>query len=287
MSDRFDPIADPKLFLVTVSDEINDSKHTKNSRKLRNIVKNNYSHLKIDWKCGWDKHTKKCATDYVIDILSKYSSVSTLFSKYEYYSLDLIQSLIILPLQKQQYTNIHTPYTTFLKEFIKIEKEISSPFYCLYILKGIVDSARFVRYDYHNKDTRNQAVNYFKNCVYEIIDSVAKYCKPKNIHFELLLCSLLCLSKCIEGILFDKMSSQMSKKQKMYDKVPVKSPEAICAVIDINIEDNYEFNEKTNILAIDCINNTSYPVHLTEEQLTSINSFNSISRGIELYKIIS
>ena len=109
----------------------------------------------------------------------------------------------------------------------------------------------------------------------------------ENIHFEKMLCSLLCLSKCVEGILFDSMFSEMLKKQKMYDKVPLKSPEQICAVIDINIEDNYEFNEKTNILAIDCINNTSYPVNLTQQQLTSINSFNSISRGIELYKLIS
>jgi hypothetical protein len=287
MSDRFDPFADPKLFLVTVSDEINQYKHSKNSKKLRNIIKNNYSPLKIDWKSGWDNYTKKCATDHVLHMLSNYSSMSPLFTKYEYYCIDLIQSLIILPLQEQKYTNIDIPYTAFLSEFIKIEKEISSPFYCLYILKGIVDSARTVRYDYTNKETRERAIQYFKKSIYEIIDSIASYCNPKNMHFEKMLCSLLCLSKCVEGILFDSMFSEMLKKQKMYDKIPLKTPEEICAVIDINIQHDYEFNEKTNILAIDCITNTCYPVELNEDQRNSINSFNSISRGIELYKLIS
>ena len=285
MSDRFDKFADPKLFLVTVSEEIHKSKKSKKSKKLMNIVKNNYGRLKIDWSSGWDTDTKKCATDYVIDMISKYSLESDLFKNYEYYCLDLLQTLIILPLEEQKYTNIEVSYMVFLKEFVKIENEISSTFYCLYILKGIVDAARIVRSDYGKKETREIAVNYFKNYIYEVIDSVVRYCKPKNIHFEKMLCSLLCLSKCIEGILYDAMFSRMCKKNKMYRNVPLKSPEEICAVIDMNIEDNYEFNEKTNIIAIDCIQNKCYPIDLNESQRNQINSYNSISRGYQLYNI--
>jgi hypothetical protein len=287
MSDRFDPFADPKLFLVTVADEMNEYKHNKNSKKLFNIVKNNYSSLKIDWRSGWDEHTSKCATDYVLEILSNYSSISELFSKQEYHCMDLLQTLIILPLEPQKYNNIDVPYTTFLKEFIKIENEISSPFYCIYILKGIVDAARSVRVEYNKKETRENAINYFKISIYEVIDSVVKYCTPKDVHFEKMLCSLLCLAKGIEGILHDTMLNIMSKKQKMYNRVPLKTPEELCAVIDINIEDPYEFNEKTTVLVVDCVKDTCYPIELNQEQTGEINSYNSISRGIELYKLIS
>jgi hypothetical protein len=286
-SDRFDPIADPKLFLVTVADEINDSKHTKNSKKLVNIVKNNYRKLKLDWDSGWDKDTKKCATDYVIDILENYSSISQLFRHQEYYCMDILQTLIVLPLEEQKYTNIEIPYTTFLKEFVKIESEISSPFYCLYVLKGIVNAARAVRVEYSKKSCRERAVSYFRHSTYEVIDSVVKYCRPKDIHFEKMLCSLLCLAKCIEGILYDAMFIRTAKKTKIYKKIPLKTPEEICAVIDINIEDTYEFNDKTTILAIDCIENSCYPVDLTEQQRTEINSYKPISRGSQLYEIIN
>jgi hypothetical protein len=285
MSDRFDPFADPKLFLVTVADEINDSKHSKRSKKLMNIVKNNYRNLEIDWSSGWDNDTTKCATDYVIDILGNYSSISELFSKQEYYCMDLLQTLIILPLEEQKYENIAIPYVTFLKEFVKIENEIGTPFYCLYVLKGIVNAARTVRAEYTKKGMRENAVNYFKHSTYEVIDSVVKYCRPKNVHFEKMLCALLCLTKCIEGILYNAMNNRMVKKEKMYNKVPLKTPEEICAVIDINIEDNYEFNEKTTILAVDCIQNQCYPIEINAEQCKELNTYSSISRGAELYKL--
>jgi hypothetical protein len=286
MSDRFDPIADPKLFLVTVADEIEESKKSKNSTKLLNIVKNNYTPLKIDWRSGWDTDNPKCATDYLLDILSQYNSGSTIFKEQEYYCVDLLQTLIVLPLQPQNYTNIGMSFKTFTAEFCKIEKEISSPFYCLYILKSIIDTARGIRSEYTNKDTREQALSYFKLAIYEVIDSVVKYCKPKDIHFEKMLCSLFCLSKCSEGVLYDAMFIRTIQKEKMYSKIPLKSPEELFTVIDINIEDDYTFNERTNIIAIDCTKNTCYPVDISEDQRNLINSYKPISRGIELYKII-
>jgi hypothetical protein len=53
-SDRYDPIADPKLFLVTVSGEIDEERHSKRSKKLLNITKNLFFNLNIDWISGWD-----------------------------------------------------------------------------------------------------------------------------------------------------------------------------------------------------------------------------------------
>jgi len=285
MSDRFDPIADPKLFLVTVSDEINNARKTKNSKKLKNITKNLYKELKIDWNSGWDNDTQECATDSVLQVLDKYRKVSKLFKEYDYYCMDIIQTLIVLPLQEQKCDNILISYKTFLDEFIKIENEISTPFFCLYILKGIVDAARTVRMDYKKKETRDQAIGYFQTSIYERIDSIASYCRPQNVHFEKMLCSLLCFSRGVEGILYKTMNKRMKIKNKMYKKVPLKTPEEICAVIDMNIKDDYEFNKNTVVMVLDCIKNSCYELSLNDEQIDDINSYESICRGHELYKI--
>ena len=286
-SDRFDHITDPKLFLVTVSDEIHQAKHSKNSKKLRNITKNIYNNLNIDWDSGWDIDTKKCATDYVLEKLRKHSKISNIFTEYEYYCIDIVKSLIILPLEKQPSDNIEISYLAFLTEFVKIENEITSPFYCLYLLKGLVDSARTIRNDYIDTSTREHAVGFFRHSILERIDSISKYCQPKNINYEKMLCSLLCLSKGIEGLLHNGMEERMKYKKHVYKKIPLQTPEEVYTAVELNIEDNYEINEKTNILVIDNIKKSCYPLNITNEQKIEINSYTPISRGSELYKLIS
>ena len=153
MSDRFDWVSDPKLFLVSVSDELGYKRKSKKSKKLRRIVENIFHPLKLDWESGWDNYDKKSASDYVSSMIDGYNENSKIFEKYECYCLDIIQSLVILPIEQQSYENIEVSYKTFLKEWLKIENEISSPFYNLYILKGIVDLARELRAYYMDSNT--------------------------------------------------------------------------------------------------------------------------------------
>lgn len=287
MSDRFDPVADPKLFLITVSDEIHDIRKSKKSKILKNITKNIYSKLKVDWESGWDNFTEDCAVDSLTTLLEKDSKISHLFDEYEYYCFDIIQTLIILPLEEQNYDNIHTSYSTFLKEFCKIENEIGSAYYCLYILKKIVDTARDVRLDYSKKETRQQAVDFFKNTIYDYISSVAKFCRPKNIHFEKMLCGLLCFSKDMEGVLYKSMNKIINKRNKIYSKLEVETVTELSAILDINIPSEYEFSEKTQVMVINCVEEKCNIVSLTEGEIKEINQYNSISQGPELYKIIS
>jgi hypothetical protein len=285
MSDRFDPIADPKLFLVTVAGEIHEKKKTRKSRKLKNVVKNMFSKLNIDWESGWDAGVKKSASDYLLDMMRDYNTTSRLFDNFDHYCIDIIQTLVVLPLQEQKYSEINLSYNAFLKEFVKIEEQIGNPFYNMYILKGIVDAAREIRPDYVKKESRKHALKYFQQVIYQRIDKIAKWCRPKDLHFEKLLCSLLCLGKCVEGVLYDAMFSQMRKKERSYRKLPLQNPEQMYAVIDMNIEDTYEFNENTSVMVVNCINDTCDVFSPTESQRSEINEFASISRGAELYKI--
>lgn len=279
ISDRFDWVADPKLFLVTVSDEIKEKRGTKNAKKLRRIVKNIFAPLKIEWDSGWDCAEKKGAVDYVANLLESYNNVSRLFEDYDYYCLDLLQSLIIIPLEKQDYTDIKKSYQTFLTEWIKIENEISSEFYNLYILKEIIDSARNVRPDYMRNETREQAVGIFRKTLYDSLNKVTKFCIPKNLHFEKLLCSLYVLAKNIEGILYEVISSRMVDKNKEYDRLLLKSTEQIYATINVNIPDEYVYNENTQVLIVDNVRKTNSIFQIPKEELDNINKLHPLAKG--------
>lgn len=285
MSNQFDWVSDPKLFLVTVSKEINDARNTKKSKRLRRIVKNIFSSLNIDLESGWDNTDDIGAADYVTKLLEDSSQKSELFKNYDHYCIDILQSLVILPLQKQNYKNIHKTYETFIKEWLKIEHELSNPFYNLYILKGIVDSARSLRYDYSNDNSRQNAIKQFKSDINKILDKISKFCKPKNIHYEKLLCSLLVLGKNIEGILFDVIQKRNNQKEKQYDKMILKSVDQIYATIETNIEDEYVYNKNTTIIIFDSINKKHNIYKIKDNEIDNINNLHPLLRGSYIYNL--
>ena len=288
ISDRFDWVADPKLFLVTVSDEIKEKRNTKKSKKFRRIVKNIFAPLKIQWDSGWDDVEKRGAIDYVADILEPCNYVSRLFTDYDYYCLDLLQSLIILPLQNQDSSTIKKSYETFLNEWVKIENEISNEFYNLYILKELVDSARIVRPDYMKTQTRDRALSIFRKSLYDTLNKVSKFCIPKNVHYEKLLCSMYVLAKNIEGILYTKITTRMRDKQKEYDKMILQSTEQIFATVNVNLTDKYIYTENTQILIIDSKLQKNDIFKLAPEEIETINNINPLARGTyinDLYNI--
>ena len=288
MSTSFDCIADPKLFLVTVADEIHKSKESEKSKKLFNISLNVYKDLKIDWFSAWDNDADHSASDPIIELFSEIGQDCPLFQSYPHYALDIIQTLITLPLREQNYENFKLYFLTFLNEFIVIENHVGNPFFCLYILKGLVDTANVVQSDYKKTETRNKAVDFFRLSILEYIDSVVDYFDASKVHFERLLCSLLCLSSCIEGILCKEVKDRWKDKNKIYETVPFRSPEEIYTVVDINIPDGYVFTEQSSVMVIDCVNEKCDMFDLSEKSkdfLEILNNTTSICRGTELYRI--
>lgn len=283
-SHEFDPFADPKLFLVTVSGEIKEKHGTKKAKRLRRIVRNIFDPLQIDWLNGWDKG-KKSAGDCVMELLSDYNQVSTLFKDYEHHCVDIIQSLVILPLQEQDYSSIHISYTAFLKEWVKIENQISSSYFNLYILKGIVDAARMVGAAYRDRTTREGAVVDFQRAVGERINSVVKFCRTNKLQFEVMLCSLLVLARGMEGIMYDVVFALRSKKEKQYSRLPLKSVEQIYAAVEANIEDKYVYSKDTTVVVLDSLNCTTDLYEISEETSKILNSLHPIARGTYVYDL--
>lgn len=283
ITDRFDWVADPKLFLVSVSYEINKHRRTKESKLFRKRVRKIFSPLSINWKSGWDITDDVNVCEFLARILNDYSNISKLFEYHPSYCIDLIQTLIITPLEYQDYENIEENYILFLEEWVKIENEFSNLFYNLYILKGLVDSARCVRSYFCEETTKQLAISTFKHDVFENINKVSKFCRPKNINFEKMLSSLYSLSLNIEGLFYNLIENRMQIKQKEYNKLSSKSIEQIFAYIDCNIEIPYEYTKQTNIIIIDSVKKKQNVINLQQNNIEIINKLDTIYRGTFIY----
>lgn len=279
-SDRFDPITDAKLFLVTVSRELKDIRKSKKSKQLRQVVKNIFYPLTIDWGSGWDKITKKSVADYVVDKIEKYDFITDFFKEYSYHCVDILQTLIILPLEEQKYSEFKLSFNVFMNEWKKIENEVSNDFFRLYLFKELIDVARVLRPYYMKKSTKNYAIQQFNHLFFETVSKTIKFMNLNKIHFEKLLCSLYVLSNSIEGMYYKIIQLQIKDKYKEYDKMLVKNIDDIYSIIETNFQDDYEYNENTQILIIDNVNKTNDIRQLPLTELDNINKLHSLDRGV-------
>jgi hypothetical protein len=284
-SDRFDRIVDPKLFLTTVSDEIKEARNSKKSKIFRRLVKNMFKPLTIDFETGWDTLTEIDATDELSDLIDSHSKKSFMFTEHTSFCIDIIQSLIILPMEQQDHENPQTSFKLFVKEWIKIENEITNVYYNLYILKGIVYAARHVRTAYMDPTTSVEAVVQFKTMVNTRIDEVSKFCYPKKLNYEKLLCSLCVFATNMEGIYYDMLDDDVTEKEKEYEKMPLKSIEHMYAGIDSNIPTKYVYNSKTTVFMMNSVKKETSVFTLDKDDIELINKTHSICRGSVIYDI--
>ena len=192
ISTEFDPMADAKLFLTSVSSEYEEQRpRSKSAKTLRKIVRNVFGNLDLDWESGWDDCDREGISDQVVELFNGRDRGSILFKKMGHYCIDLLQSMIILPLESQPQTDMIVAFDTFMKEWVKIEREVGTPFYCLCILKGVCDHARYVRAAYLDSETRAEAVLEFRRRVFDSIDKIVSYCQIKDLRIERMLCGLL------------------------------------------------------------------------------------------------
>ena len=287
-SNTFDCLCDAKTFLVSSSSTLSKSRITKRSKRFRNVIKNIFSPLHLDWQSGWLKTQKgeQSPTDILVELFDKFNKKkSELFRSRIYECLDIIQSLIILPLSRQDYSDIKLNFSSFLNEWIKIENEFICKPYMLSILKGIVDTANQVRMSYFEDDSREGSIQTFKEAVYESIASVSKFCRPKKINFEVMLGSLLMLSSNIEGIFFETSRNIEKKKNELYSKLMFNSVDQIFASIEVLFQDNFVFKNDTEILVFDSIRENKASFKLSPEQTVSINDLPNLVKGTYIYDL--
>ena len=285
MTNQFDHVADPKLLLVTMSDELKRYRSSKDINVFRNVVKNIFEPLDIDWESGWDIYGSELgAANYISEHLEKVKINSKIFKKYNHLCIDLIQSLIKLPLSPQSIINIDMVYQLFVNEFEKIENEIGNSFYNLFILKKIIDTARQIKHDYSISTRREAALIYFKREIIDSINKLVKFCNPKNVHWEKMLCSLYVFAQNCEGMLYKLIQNKTEDKKQKYNDITLQELEQIYAAMEVNIPTNYEFNKQSRIYIFDCDNERRDVIKdLPDYMIDFLNETHQLMRGCVLY----
>ena len=287
LSTTCDKNADAKLFLTSVSHEMKTYKNCKESRVFRQLVKNIYKNCRIDMECGWDDVDGISVSDQLLKKMSSQFKRSKFLKNHGHHVVDILQSLVYLPMTKRtSEDSIEDLVSCIVTEFIKIEREIGEDFYNMYIFKNIVESARNHRLEYTDKNSRSDAILYFKEDVLGVIDSIVKFCNPK-INWEKLLCSLLCLSKCIENFCLDRMQKLLSRKKVDYNKMALKNTTEILESIEANIPSHFYFDKNTSIYVWDCIKQRGYKTKINDQLTNQINETHPYERGVILYEYLS
>jgi len=246
MGSLCDKMSDPKLFLITVTDELRRHRDSvKEIKNLRDTVKKIFKPLYIDLKSGWDNRSGVIsASDTINAILEEKTHGSRLFKNYSHFCIDNIQSLINLPIQKESYDDIASLYEMMINEFKHIEKKILNVKTNLYIFREMINIVRDVKNNYEEEDTRDKAVLTFKSEMYKVISPIAKFCSLSDIRWEKLLCSIILFSKCVEGICYDVVEKTMSDKEKEYKKMKHQTVSDIYLAIEKYLDTPYPENPK-------------------------------------------
>ena len=288
MSSGYDQNADPKLFLTSVSHEMKKYKKSEISTQFRELIKRIYEKCDVDLDCGWDnREDSPSISEYILKKMNTQFKRSKFFKNQGHHIVDLMQALVELPVYKRKTEDeIDDLAGVLVTEFYKIEKEISSEFYNMYIMKNMIDSTIKNRSLYIEKETREKAVQNFKNDILKTIDSLVKFCNPK-INWEKLLCCLLCISKCIENICYEKLKKLMSIKKADYNNMRLKNTTEIFEAIEANIPSHFFFDDKSVIYVWDCVNQKSYKMKLNKSMINSLNETHQFERGTILYEYIS
>jgi hypothetical protein len=213
---------------------------------------------------------------------------SQFFKNQGHHIVDILQTLVDLPLYPRKTSDdLEDMSAILVSEYLKIEKDISNEFNNLYIMKGIIESCVKNRSDYLDKNKRQDAVNNFKKDILNKIDQVADFCNPK-VNWERLLCCLLCMTKCIENICYDKVKKLTSLKKSDYNKMRLKNTTEIYEAIEANMPSHFYFDKETSIYVWNVMKKYSYKTTIEDDFLIEeLNNTHPFERGTMIYDYIT
>ena len=200
--------------------------------------------------------------------------------------MDIIQTLILAPLEKNQTHTFATSSCDFIDEFHKIEKELNSTFYAMYVLKNLVDYARKIRSDFHNSDMKVKCMKWFVKNLRKTIQDIAPFIDilQMDINYPKMLGALYEFSNNIEGLMYTSMQQESYIFNNTVSKMEINNSSEMFLCVDVNIKDSYVFTPQTTIMAVDCVEQKCSTFKLNEEAIKNINDTYRVSRGMELYR---
>jgi hypothetical protein len=275
MSSCYDDCGDSKLLLSTVSWEMDANRGRKIHKTFKRDCKDLLRGLEIDLDSGWDKTEKDMsASDYLLSLIDSETKKSRFFDECGHFAVDIIQYLIRLPLRPRNVPEIYQAFILVRNEFMKLEKEIGSTFFLLYIFKGAVEAVSDTKDEYMHGDER-KALQDFRHRMYSVIESVAKYARAK-IDYEKLYVGLLGMARAGEGLLYKVVSARMKDKERQKRRMEIRDIADMHHLIYYKYQDDYDLTKDSKIVVFDQLRKTSYTLNLPLEIISQYNKLKKL-----------
>lgn len=294
LSPIYDSLADSKNLLVSVCRDLKEFRDPNEPeiKLFRNMVKNFFFDLPINWNSGWDVRNEPSLADQLFSYIENPNEESRLFTKYPHFCIDILHSLITIPLKPQVEPNLkklRKYYEILVSEFLNIEKEVGKNLYSLYIFRQTVELARELREMYLTPETKEKALLHFQREVFEMVSKIAKFCSLKQVNYERLLCSLYAFQEQLETQLYFRMDKLLKQKNKEYKKMPVKNIKQMLFILQYNlrhVDKHSKITDQTNIYLWDQDRKVGELYQLNEEYAKLINKSASLKKGETIYNIL-
>lgn len=268
-SDRFDACSDLKLFFVSTTHDVQREDHRrKMGEKLGNITRNVFGGMNLNWSSGWDNSKTVNPVQLVHELVKDYVRSSALFSKSDLW-FDTVQQLIELPLRPLPYHDLERSCRGFVEEFSKFEERIASKTLLNCVLRIFVKHVRTYR-DAYVKEGEEAvwATLEIKKHFLEEYTELVHYHVP-SLDYDKMICSLLLMTHCIEGLYHDMMEKRHAEKERQNAIMRCRTPLDFYHLVDHNFTPTTHkpWSPKTQILVIDHPRRKNQTIQLTKEHV--------------------
>ncbi len=255
----FDPHYDARVFLINTAVPGNGEDENEKARASIEVYQHRiqglFRHQTSNFDKGWDdKKEENCAAlmvIYTIEDLEKEQPRCSLFVDSSYFSVNILQELISLPLKNKQNGDFRPFYKQFAPEFEKFAQTVTTELSKLTILRAVVEAAREVR---GVAESKERAEKFRVRLLHTIDLSLAFYVPPEKVDYERMLSSLYGLTDCIETVYFRVLSGILQRKKEQYRNA-------------LTVEEIYDYLDKTYPHRVELRPDSSLHVYDTDDQL--------------------
>lgn len=295
LAPAFDPLADMRVFLISISYDIQYNRFCDEADLFRNFCKHTFKTLRVDWSAGWVRPTKQqeqtgSIADQLLDYMEDDHETSAVWTDYAGYAMDILHNLVVLPLTPTQSANLpelRRGYTYFMQEFRKVESEIHDTFVSLYVLHHMVREARSVQSLYADESTRAEAVSAFGNSIFTIVRPVVKFCRFRGVQWEVMLCALYVLQEQLGGHMFALLDKHMAERMDTYRTHEIPSLPQIIGLVDLLFPLPWQgHTDNTTLVLYDTVNRETQEYQLEPHEWAHINSSNDAERGTLIWEFL-
>lgn len=272
MNGLFDAFRDPQVFLTGCLKDLEDIDIIKYS-SMRRWVIGLFSCFNIDLVNGWDQSEEFSAAGYVAESIKeceRSKPLSRYFTRKTLDCVSVLQTLATYPYKDKGNGNIKKSYTSFMREFSKIENEIRSDTYRGYALMTLVDVVR-------------EGLLVRNNFISRMMEVTPFYAPPDDVDFATLETSLRKIGEQIGTIYSRVCNDQMGERRQLEKKVSFRNSEEILFKMAELYPLYFNIDTDTDITVVDIYNTKSYPLKLTEDEIASLEDYTQLEMSTYLH----